>query len=77
MEQRDVIVFVEVRYRRSQDYGTAAETVDARKQAKLRATAGHYLQRHKRASKRPCRFDVVAVTGADSTEQVHWLQDAF
>ncbi|MBW8054990.1 MAG: YraN family protein [Nitrospira sp.] len=77
MEQHDFIVFVEVRYRRSENYGTPAETVDSRKQAKLRATAQHYLQRHKRASKRPCRFDVVAVTGAGSKERVRWLQDAF
>lgn len=76
MEQRDVVVFVEVRYRRSEDFGSPAETINPRKQAKLRATAAHYLQRHRKASKKPCRFDIVAVTGSDPG-QVLWLQNAF
>jgi putative endonuclease len=77
MEHQRTIVFVEVRYRRSQDYGTPAETIDPRKQAKLRATAAHYLQRHKSAAKRPCRFDVVAVSGTTDGEHIQWLQNAF
>lgn len=77
MEQQEVVVFVEVRYRRSEDYGGPAETIDPRKQAKLRATAAHYLQRHRQAAQRPCRFDVVAVSGAGDRERILWLQDAF
>lgn len=77
MEQQDVVVFVEVRYRHSEDYGGPAETVDARKQARLRATAAHFLQRHQRAAKRPCRFDVVAVTGKGEGERILWLRNAF
>ena len=68
MEQQDTVVFVEVRYRQSEEFGTPAETIDFRKQAKLRATALYYLQRHRHASKKPCRFDIVAVTG---TRAVH------
>jgi putative endonuclease len=77
MEHQHTIVFVEVRYRRSQDYGTPAETINPRKQAKLRATAAHYLQRHKSAARRPCRFDVVAVSGGAGEERIEWLQNAF
>ncbi|MFQ5546598.1 MAG: YraN family protein [Acidiferrobacterales bacterium] len=77
MEQSNTIVFVEVRYRRSKTFGTPAETVGARKQEKLRASAGHYLQRNRKISKKPCRFDIVAVTGAPDSNQVEWLQDAF
>ncbi|MFQ5935179.1 MAG: YraN family protein [Acidiferrobacterales bacterium] len=77
MEQRDTLVFVEVRYRRSETFGTPAETINARKQAKLRATAAHYLQQHRSARKQPCRFDIVAVSGARDGERVLWLQNAF
>ena len=77
MEQSNIIVFVEVRYRRSQAFGTPTETIGARKQEKLRASAEHYLQRNRKASKKPCRFDIVAVTGAPDSNQVEWLQDAF
>jgi len=71
------MVFVEVRFRRSRDFGGPAESVNRAKQDKLRASAAHYLQRHRGAAKRPCRFDVVALSGAPGQEQLEWLPDAF
>lgn len=73
MNEREVLVFVEVRYRRSSAFGTPAETVDRRKQARLRAAAGHYLIKH--AVDCVCRFDVVAISG--DLLRVEWLRDAF
>ncbi|MBK1721733.1 YraN family protein [Thiocystis violacea] len=72
MRDGGVLVFVEVRYRRSAQHGSAAETVDVRKQRRLIKTAGHYLQYN--PTSRPCRFDVVAITGDD---QVQWIRNAF
>lgn len=69
----DVLVFVEVRYRNSSAFGSPAETVDSRKQARLRAAASHYLVKH--AIDRACRFDVVAVSGSNA--RIEWLRDAF
>ena len=77
MQHDAMIVFVEVRSRGREDYGTAAESVDRRKQAKLRATAEHYLQRDKRASKSPCRFDIVTLTRSGEDERIEWLRNAF
>ena len=77
MQDGDTLVFVEVRYRRSPDFGAPDETVDTRKQARLRATAEHYLQRRPRASKNPCRFDIVAVTSGHDGESLKWLRNAF
>ena len=73
MNDRDALVFVEVRYRRSNAFGTPAETVGRHKQARLRAAAGHYLLAH--ATDRACRFDVVAISGHDA--RIEWLRDAF
>jgi putative endonuclease len=72
MRDADTLVFVEVRYRRSQRFGTAAESVDAHKQRRLAAAAGHYLQYH--PSPLPCRFDVLAI-GADDC--IDWIRNAF
>ncbi len=73
MRQGDTLLFVEVRYRRSNHFGGAAASVDAKKQRKLIATAQHYLQQHPHDG--PCRFDVVAIgSGEDGVE---WLQNAF
>jgi len=77
MQDGATTVFVEVRFRARQDFGLPAETVDARKRSRLRATAEHYLQQHPRASKKPCRFDIVAITRGREGDAVQWLRDAF
>ena len=76
MHDRDCLIFVEVRYRRQAHYGSGAESVDARKQARIVACARHYLLRHPRAAERPCRFDVVAI-GGGATPAIEWIADAF
>jgi putative endonuclease len=77
MQEHDTLVFVEVRYRSNTAFGTPAETVDGRKQARLRATAEHYLQNTPRASKKACRFDIVAITGDGEDGNFRWLRDVF
>jgi putative endonuclease len=58
---RQTIVFVEVKTRRSQDAGHPAEAVDAAKQRRLTRLAVTFLKRHG-LLEHPGRFDVVAVT---------------
>ena len=72
MRDAETLIFVEVRYRRSERFGSAAASVDRRKQARLTAAAGFYLQRH--PSDLPCRFDVVSIGIGD---QVQWIRNAF
>jgi len=73
MQQGEVIVFVEVRYRRQSRHGSAAESVTRNKQQKLLRAASHYLTRHA-LHHRPCRFDVVAING---DQGIDWIADAF
>ena len=72
MREAAVLVFVEVRFRRSTRFGSPAETVDARKQRRLIAAARHYLQGH--PTLLACRFDVVAITAEN---QMQWIKHAF
>lgn len=65
-ETDDFLVFVEVRLRKTTRFGTPEETVDHRKQQKLRLTAEAYLQKHP-TDKQP-RFDVVALYAKDGME---------
>lgn len=76
MDDRDCLIFVEVRYRRQARYGSGAESVDARKQARIVACARHYLLCHPRAAERPCRFDVVAI-GGGANPDIEWIANAF
>jgi len=75
MRDGTTLVFVEVRYRRRDRFGSGAESVDRRKQARLIAAAQHYLQRH--GGNRAARFDVISVSGDPAAPQVAWIRDAF
>lgn len=58
--EREVIVFVEVRSRSSDNYGTPQESITSRKKMKLRQLAWHYLKSVGKTNE-SCRFDVIAV----------------
>ena len=58
------LVFVEVRTRRSQDYGAPPESITAAKREHLRATALDYLQKHRPAAgaaEIPWRIDLISI----------------
>lgn len=63
MRHGEETVFVEVRQRRSDRYGTASESIDARKLARLRRAARLYLTRHHGRDDLPVRLDAILVTG--------------
>ncbi len=69
------VVFVEVRSRRSSQFGTPAESVTRNKQQKLLRAAALYLQRQRLDL--PCRFDVVAILQTAPEPQIEWIRDAF
>jgi len=75
LQDTDSLVFVEVRYRRQPGFGSAAESVDWRKQSKLIACARHFMQAHPDTARQPCRFDVISVKGSSS--DIEWIQNAF
>jgi putative endonuclease len=72
----DTTVFVEVRYRSHAEFGGAVGSVDEHKQRRIVRAARWYLAQNPAAARSPCRFDVVAVTGAPP-HGVAWLRDAF
>ena len=75
MRDGEHLVFVEVRSRRSSQFGTPAESVTCSKQQKLLRTAAIYLQRQQLDL--PCRFDVVAILQTAPEPQIEWIRDAF
>lgn len=73
LRDRDTVVFAEVRLRHSKDFGGAAYSVDRRKQARIIATARHYLAGTRES---PCRFDVVLLESIEPP-RIEWIRDAF
>ena len=81
MQEADRLVFIEVRYRRNSRFGNGAESVDHRKQARLIATASHYLQAQQSSTTQAARFDVISIGPQAATNQdtdaILWIKDAF
>jgi putative endonuclease len=71
----DVFVFIEVKTRVSEEYGTPDSAVDAEKRRKIQRGAEDFLRRCGQTDAR-VRFDVVNVIFGDG-EQVQHLPDAF
>jgi putative endonuclease len=76
-EEAGVIVFVEVKARRSGRFGQAAETIPHWKRRRIGAMALDYLAWTNRVNQ-PCRFDVVAIDGIGTPDRiVRVIEDAF
>lgn len=73
----DTVVFVEVKARRTDRFGTAAESITPWKQRRIAAMALDYLAWSGRLDS-PCRFDVVAIDGvATDTVTIQHIKGAF
>jgi len=68
----DVLVFVEVRFRRRNDYGGAGASITAAKRARMVEAAGAYLARLSPAP--ACRFDAVLMDALDPA-RIEWLRN--
>ena len=76
-EDGRVLVFVEVKARRTGAFGGAIHAVHQRKREKLIQLAAQYLARH-HIKDRPCRFDVVLLQGTDAVApDIDHIQNAF
>ncbi|MBP5489534.1 MAG: YraN family protein [Lachnospiraceae bacterium] len=60
-EDGGYLVFAEVKYRRTGDFGLPEEAVDARKAQRIRNTALWYMKEHRLAPDTAIRFDVAAM----------------
>lgn len=77
MRERELLVFVEVRYRGRGSQVAACETVDHRKQQKLLRTARHFLLYNHQLAELPCRFDVLGISSGRELPQYEWIRNAF
>ena len=63
---KGVLAFIEVKYRKSADFGFPLEAVGPRKRERIRKTSLAYLTCH-------VRYDCIGILG----EEITWLKDAF
>lgn len=72
-QEKDYLVFVEVKARKDDSHGRAAEAVDQRKIRRISKTALHYISQNSAASNMNCRFDVIEIYG----DEIIHIENAF
>lgn len=77
MQDKQHVVFVEVRSRSRTEYGNALESVNYNKVRKIIHTATYFLQYKKWLYKVSSRFDVVAIHPIDGEMKLEWIRGAF
>lgn len=73
----EMLVFIEVRYRKNTDFGGAAASVTPKKQQRIIKAALAYQQQN--APQSSMRFDVIAIEGDNNEKdcEINWIQSAF
>ena len=74
-QQRDTLVFVEVKSRTSEAFGNAYDAVDEKKTRLLISAAQAYLLKYKIDLK--FRFDIITVIGNGEPYRIEHIEDAF
>jgi len=74
-QDKDFFVFIEVKTRKSLNFGDGAESVDFRKQARIQKAA-QYFMKSKKLHDRPFRFDVISILLGKS-ETINHIVSAF
>ena len=75
-KDKDTLVFVEVKCRKTEEFGDPELAVGAKKQRTLSLISMHYLTQ-KPTLQEDCRFDVVAIKILPSGTEVTLIQNAF
>ena len=76
-KEKGALVFIEVKTRRSDDMGSPAESVTAKKRGQIVKTAKYYLNRYG-VHHVACRFDVVSILlPSEKDPTIELIQDAF
>lgn len=64
---QNFLVFIEVKYRASADFGQPTDAVNYKKQVRISNVASYYVYSHRQYANHNCRFDVVSIVGNEIT----------
>lgn len=76
MKDGEVLVFVEVKYRTSERWGTSVEQVTGRKIQRIKRVAQGYLQGYPQDVPY-VRFDVIGISPCGAGYRFNWVKGAF
>ena len=74
---KEILTFIEVRYRKNEQYLAVIETIDQHKCRKIIISSEYYLSKHKNYRTYQCRYDVIAIAGELNKPVIEWIKNAF
>jgi putative endonuclease len=74
MDDNCYLVFVEVRYRRKQDYGDGLESITPAKLRKIIKTSQFFSIKNNFLQKN-MRIDIVSISGSIITPKITWIKN--
>jgi len=77
MEDKQTLVFVEVKYRSNDHHGSGAEAVTFHKQGRISRTAAWFLAKNPDRAECVCRFDVISIDPKKRDRGINWIKSAF
>ncbi len=77
MQEGNILVFIEVRYRSSNHFHTALESINKKKCDRIISTSQQYLTENRKSAHMDCRFDVVVLSGQQEKPTIEWIKNAF
>jgi putative endonuclease len=77
IREKHALRFVEVKYRRSTEFGLPQESVQKKKQDKIRKTALFWLKLRRFPMDSEMHFDVLAISEASGKIDYDYIEDAF
>jgi len=73
----DTVCFVEVKYRKSLDFGGAASAISYSKRQKIIKTAQIFMSENRKLANRAMRFDALILQQIDQDININWIENAF
>ena len=77
MLEGNTVCFIEVKYRKSQDFGGAASAISYSKRQKIIKTALIFMSENQKLANRAMRFDALMLQQIDQDININWIQNAF
>ncbi len=77
MLQADIVCFIEVKFRKSFDFGGAASSISYQKRSKIIKTAQIFMQNNQKLQNQAMRFDALILQQSGENITIDWIQNAF
>ena len=75
--KEECICFVEVKTRKSLEYGLPCQAVDAKKRQRIKKTAEYYLMTHPWTAKYSPRLDIIEILTLPAGNYIRHIENAF